>query len=404
MLRGIAIIGTLASNIWIFTSGSAGEDPENWLSRWLNWLPNGKFLGLLTLMFGIGLEIQRQAAIRSGRRWPGTYPVRAALLFLDGLVVYVLVVQFDVLRADAVTGAIVAFLLLTGERVQWWLIGMSFTVHLTVLAVMTHRQLERFDEANFDEADMEKLALVAGQVDSYWENVTYTLRNFGQGFSRESEFVTIILMGIGSFLLGAKLYRGGIFEPSRRHLRRWLIGGGFLVALPLDAAITHTSIATTAFGGYARYGAALGVAIGILALVAEFSQRRSVGRLGRQFAAVGTMALSCYLLQNIIGVVVQFNLVPRVDIGYVGLTLACFVAISVVLVVFARIWLSRFRRGPVELFWQWSYRTITRDDGRPSRSAARSGAEPTDGAGGASDDAAQPPQVSPSSGTVPATR
>lgn len=358
VLRGIAIIGTLASNIWIFTSPATGEKAQSWLMSFLMWLPNGKFLGLLTIMFGIGLEIQRQSAVRAGRRWPGTYPVRAALLFLDGVINYVLVVQFDVLRAYAVTGLIVAFLLLTSERLQWWLIGAFFTVHLAVLAFMTRNQLE-----GFDKGDVDKAALMAEleQVDTYGDNVAYTLRNFGQGFSLNSEFVTIVLMGIGSFLLGAKLYRCGIFEPARRNLRRWLIGGGFLVALPLDAALTHTWVAGTAFGGHARYGAALGVALGILALVAEFYQRRSVGWLGRQVAAVGAMALSCYLLQNILGVIIQYNLVPRVDVGYLWMTLGCFVAISVVMVVFARIWLRRFPRGPVELLWHWSHRAITRN-------------------------------------------
>lgn len=88
-----------------------------WLWRFSMWLPNGKFLGLLTIMFGIGLEIQRQSALRAGRKWPDKYPVRALLLFADGVLNYIFVVQFDVLRAYAVVGVLVAFLLLTSERV-----------------------------------------------------------------------------------------------------------------------------------------------------------------------------------------------------------------------------------------------------------------------------------------------
>lgn len=75
VLRGIAILGTLASNIWIFTSViglSAGARPTesgtSLLADVSSWLPNGKFLGLLTIMFGIGLEIQRQAAVRAGKK------------------------------------------------------------------------------------------------------------------------------------------------------------------------------------------------------------------------------------------------------------------------------------------------------------------------------------------------
>lgn len=139
VLRGIAILGTLASNIWIFTAGVGaaveGRTPA-WLAEVSSWIPNGKFLGLLTIMFGIGLEIQRQSAQRSGRGWPGKYPIRAGLLFLDGPLNSVFVVQFDVLRAYAVTGLIVAFLLLTSERVQTWLIGIFVTGHLALMAFM----------------------------------------------------------------------------------------------------------------------------------------------------------------------------------------------------------------------------------------------------------------------------
>src|SRR5215207_4965521 len=65
--RGIAILGTLATNIWIFTdpAGIIGyldrplptlfngfEEAVQTIARQL---ANGKFLGMLTLMFGVGL-------------------------------------------------------------------------------------------------------------------------------------------------------------------------------------------------------------------------------------------------------------------------------------------------------------------------------------------------------------
>src|SRR5436190_5268641 len=109
VLRGVAILGTLGTNIWIFTNpeGLVGylRDPRppgastGWstLAAVAEQLTQGKFLGLLTLLFGIGLELQRRSAVRAGRSWPGPYPWRAGLLFLDGLLHYLLVVEFDVL-------------------------------------------------------------------------------------------------------------------------------------------------------------------------------------------------------------------------------------------------------------------------------------------------------------------
>lgn len=367
VLRGIAIIGTLASNIWIFTSLVGGEEASarEWLASFSHWIPNGKFLGLLTIMFGIGLEIQRQSALRAGKKWPGKYPIRAGLLFLDGLINYIFVVQFDVLRAYALTGLIVAFLLLTSERVQWWLIGIFLTLHFSLMAWMS-----TFTDGSFmkkPEGAMEVLTeaeYAAMSEPGYWQDVLFTLQTIGNGFNVHSEFFTIVIMGIALFLLGAKLYRIGIFTPERRRLRRWLIGVGFLVALPIDALLTFTDFAGGMFSGYARYGAAAGVALGILALVAEFYERRTPGTVGKHLAYVGKMALSGYLLQNIIGVVLDrtlFRTEAFMGVSNVLITYVSFVAITALLIIFSKLWLRRFSRGPFELVWNWMYRKLARD-------------------------------------------
>src|SRR5690606_5828639 len=74
VLRGIAILGTLGTNIWIYTTpdgligylqGDAAA-PGAWrpVEVVLQQLTQGKFLGLLTVMFGIGLALQQRSALR----------------------------------------------------------------------------------------------------------------------------------------------------------------------------------------------------------------------------------------------------------------------------------------------------------------------------------------------------
>lgn len=70
VIRGLAILGTLASNIWLFQAFFGERVIDVRWADLLSWTSEGKFLGLLTIMFGIGLEIQRQAAARRGLRWP----------------------------------------------------------------------------------------------------------------------------------------------------------------------------------------------------------------------------------------------------------------------------------------------------------------------------------------------
>ena len=72
ILRGFAIIGTLGTNIWIFAYlGDLNLVFGNVLEPWWSSgdrlvqtimliLVNGKFLGMLTLLFGAGMELKRQ--------------------------------------------------------------------------------------------------------------------------------------------------------------------------------------------------------------------------------------------------------------------------------------------------------------------------------------------------------
>ncbi len=126
--RGIAILGTLGTNIWIITDcgivgylETAGSDP--WPQRILMQLAQGKFLGLLSLMFGIGLAIQAASARRAGRAWPGNYRTRGFLLFVDGLVHYFLVAEFDVLMGYAVVSMLVCGVVVTSRRTRMWVAG-----------------------------------------------------------------------------------------------------------------------------------------------------------------------------------------------------------------------------------------------------------------------------------------
>lgn len=128
VLRGVAIFGTLGTNIWIFaTVGSGnldifGADIPWWssvndfLTALTLFFTNGKFLGLLTILFGVGLEIQYQSARRRGLRWPVRYLWRSVLLLVEGFLHYLLVFEFDILMGYAVAAMIAAVLVGRGER------------------------------------------------------------------------------------------------------------------------------------------------------------------------------------------------------------------------------------------------------------------------------------------------
>ncbi|SNY79418.1 uncharacterized protein SAMN04244553_1599 [Nocardia amikacinitolerans] len=369
VLRGIAILGTLGTNIWILTNpegligyidelGAATDGGWMWTERILQQLAQGKFLGLLTIMFGIGLAIQQASAVRRGRAWPGSYPWRAGLLFLDGLLNFVLVAEFDVLMGYAVTGLVVAFVLATGERAQRRWLTIAASVHVAMLTLIALAMAFAPQQDSAPRAPLDPNPYADG---SFWDLVVFRLDN-ALAFRLEAVFV--FAMSVALFLAGARLYRAGLFGPEGARIRKRLMVIG-AIAAPIDFLVG------VFVGGdlvlLTRYGSAPFVAFGILALVAEFYLRRPrLGFAGRRLTEVGRTALSCYILQNLVASALCYGwglgLAARVSPdARVPFTIAIYLVVSVIIVTAAHLWLRRFERGPVEWAWHASYRVLARE-------------------------------------------
>ncbi|MFC5826416.1 DUF418 domain-containing protein [Nonomuraea insulae] len=351
VLRGVAIMGTLGTNIWIFTSpGGALEflqfgDGAGGVETFLRFLSNGKFLGLLTLLFGVGLELQYRSAARRGLRWPGRYLWRAALLFAEGVLHYVLVFEFDVLMGYAITSVIVAYLIGRSERATTaWMIAVG-TLHLAVVGLIT-------------------LALTTGQGGvtalpapprGWLDQVAFRLENVALF---RSELVFIVPMGIVLFLLGARLMRAGVFDERGAKLRGRLMAAGLGLGVPLNLA---TSFAGPDWFMVDRYLAAPLVALGLLALVTSvvLGMRGAPGVLRRGITGVGRTALSCYVFQNLAASVLCYDwglgLAGRLDGLRPWWVPVAWAGICLLFMVLSSLWLRRFDRGPLELAWQWAY-------------------------------------------------
>ncbi|MFJ4654901.1 DUF418 domain-containing protein [Nocardia sp. NPDC088792] len=367
VLRGIAILGTLGTNIWIFTEVDGllgyvrhGDEPTGawlWAEKILEQLAQGKFLGLLTIMFGIGLAIQQQSAVRGGRRWPGGYPVRAGLLFLDGLVNFLFVAEFDVLMGYAVTGLVVAFILARSPRVQRrWLI-VAASIHITILTLLGVGMALAPQRDSGPPSRLDPNPYADG---SFWDLVVFRVQH---ALVFRLEPIFIFPMSIALFLLGAFLFRAGVFEARGARIRKRLMIIGFGIAAPID-------LIAGVLGGdlilLTRYGTAPFVSLGILGLVAEFyTHRPGPGVLARRFAEVGRMALSCYILQNLVsgflcygwGLGLTSLVSPNARVSF---TVGIYLLVCAFMLTFAHCWLRRFERGPVEWLWNRGYTVLTR--------------------------------------------
>ena len=366
VLRGLAIIGTLGTNIWIFTNpeGFPGylnapvvpDVPAVWaaIATVLQTLAQGKFLGLLTLMFGIGLALQRRSTLRRGLPWPGRYPWRAGLLLLDGVLHYLLVIEFDVLMGYAVTGVVVAFLLATSERAQrTWMI-ITGGVHLVVITGLTALLMATPGLGSGSGS----LAVNPYADGSWWDLVQLRIDNLAVF---RFEPVLITCYSIFMFLLGATLLSRGVLDREGAPLRRRLMiigAAGFVVDFTIQ---TFGGAAGVLFG---RYITAALVSIGLLAAVTELILRQpQVGWSSTRLERIGRMALSCYVLQNVLASILcygwGFGLAAKLPAAWwVPGTMIIFVVVVAGITVFADLWQRRFSRGPIEWAWSWCYERV----------------------------------------------
>lgn len=331
VLRGVAILGTFASNVWLFAHPggpqawvAAGFPAGDWL---LKGLANGKFLALLTLLFGVGLELQYRSAVRRGVRWPGRYLLRALVLFVEGALHYVLVFEFDVLMGYALTSVLVAYLIGRSDRVQraWtWALGTLFVVATAAATAALVAAPETRPEPM---PDLGYLAQVHGRL-------------VGWAVYR-AELVLILPLGTVLFLLGARLYRAGVFDERGAALRRRLTVLG-AVALPVNLL---TAWAGADWFLVDRYLVAPCVALGVLAAVTHLVL---AGWAPRGLTAVGRTALSCYVLQNVVASVLCY----RWGLGLAGpetwRAVLIWAGVSALCTAAALLWLRRADRGPLE--------------------------------------------------------
>jgi uncharacterized protein len=310
-------------------------------------LAQGKFLVLLSLVFGMGLAIQHGAAVRRKARWPGRYLWRATLLLLDGAINYVLIAEFDVLMGYAVTGAIVAYLLLTRPRAQRALIVVFGALHVLIISAVVAAV------ALTDAGDDAKLPNGRNPYadGSFIDLVFFRLDNAA---IFRAEPVLIGFLSLALFLLGARLLGAGVFAPEGDRLRRRLLIVG-AVAVPIDLTL---GIAGGTAGLLAeRYLVAPFVALGLLALVAELCLRRGTdGWLARRSSEIGLVALSAYMLQNLLAGALFYGwglgLAEHTLEWRLPVTVAAFVVLTAVISLFAHLWLRRFALGPVEWLWK----------------------------------------------------
>ena len=364
LTRGAAVLGILLMNAVEFKFGlvpylnlSAGGS-----ETWLDWsvgifgeiFVDQKFMGLFSLLFGAGILLFIERAEAKNRRPILLNLWRNALLLAIGIL-HALLWEGDVLTVYAISSL---FLIAMRKLPPKGLIAIG--AGLFLLSVPNFFFVQHL--TNSTDASLAGLWTLSeggtsGETGSNDALLGLTLAGY-------------FLRGLGMILMGAGLYRLGFMNggmSTRTYRLTAAIGLG--VGLPLAAA----SVIVTAMGDYSREVALIGqipntlgtipASLGYMSLIVLWN-RGGDNRLKRRLRAVGRMALTNYLSQTVLGVLVLTVLLNDVAVNRSGILLFV-LAVWAVQLWWSQAWLNRFRFGPAE--WLWRVATYRR--GQPLRRA-----------------------------------
>ena len=355
LIRGIAVLGILLMNAVHF---KFGEVPYLNLSAdgsetWLDWAVgifgeifiDQKFMGLFSLLFGAGVMLFIDRAAARGARSALLNLWRNALLLLIGILHFQLWVG-DVLMIYACSSVVLLALRKLSAKA---LIAIGAVIFLIAAAGDLWAQ---------------SMVNAGAPLGGIWE------------YSDEySEIITTIswsgyiVRGLALIIMGGGLYRTGFMNGGMSNKTYRVTA---IVGLAIGLSLATLGVIVTAINDYSRDVAFIGqipntlgtipASLGYMALIILWNNRAD-DWLKRRLRAAGRMALTNYLTQTILGVLVLTMLLGDAEWMNRAAILIFVFAVWILQLWWSQAWLSRFLFGPAE----WLWRIATYRQGQPLR-------------------------------------
>jgi uncharacterized protein len=384
IIRGLALLGIILANMAYFKSpvlqktGLVYETaplPEAALDIFavvfVDTFVLGKFYPMFSLLFGLGFYLFYERIIQKDLNGKEFYKRRLVFLLLIGIIHLFFIWSGDILVTYAAAGfMLLIFIDRKPKSILTW--GISLTAGLSVimtgLIVMGNFFL-RMDavsefQAGTSQAVSEAYRVMSGG--SYAEILSFRFT---------SEIILIlgnlpisVLNVFGIFLIGLYFGKQGWFRNVEEHLAGWkkirlhagwsgILLTALFAALKFDVTGLPFWMADGLAQGLNLIAGPLLMLFYVSVMVLLF-HGKTPGFISTSLAAVGKMALTNYLMQSIICVLIffgfGFGLYGSVG-AFTGMILA--VLIYLAQIVFSRFWLTRFNQGPMEALWRkWTYK------------------------------------------------
>ena len=361
-LRGFALLGILLVNIQMFSGwgfiGTDGREALSWsefdtqIHLALTILVHDKFYSLFSLLFGYSF------AMLGEKKGANYHLRRMAGLIVIGLLHAVLLWPWDILLLYGVLGLLLTPFL----RARAPVLASAALILLLVTAIGRWLMLTLEPAGGWSSVYVEQLQAGVPSMSggTYPEVVAANARLFfGLVLNRLEDLqplrvLTMFFLGA----IGARLHVAEAGNPYRKALI-WIgvicLPVGLLIASVERVFSFGAALPNTLFV-IAETLAAPITALAYASLLILWCNHNGpvAARISSALAPAGRMALTNYLAQSLIGVVLFYEFGVGLFAEYsLAKILLWWLAIVALQLLFSYLWLSRFRQGPIEWLWRW---------------------------------------------------
>lgn len=363
MLRGFALLGILIANMLSFHSPYFYIDAQTYFGtpgdqesyKLINIFVEASFYPIFAMLFGYGLNMQYEKAIINGANYASMMAKRLAILLAFGIVHAIFVWSGDVLFTYAIMG----FIMIAAVRIpKKWILWIAALVYLipSLLLIGIIYLITKYDPNQLMEgfADIQQieLAITAYGHGTYGEVLAFRFTEwllFGMTGTFTGVFMILPLLMIGAAFSKMKLFERASEWKGRIAFVTILslTIGIFIKSWPyMDTHTYYNTLIQQLIGGPI-------LAIGYAGVIILLCQLPIFMTVFRPVTKAGRMSLTTYLMQSVIATLLFYSyglgLYGKVDIQ-TGTMIA--IGIFVIQVIFAELWLMKFRMGPFEWLWR----------------------------------------------------
>lgn len=363
MLRGFALLGIFIANMLHFSWPYLYMDPYTWFTtpsdvatlKAIKIGVEGSFYPIFAMLFGYGLNMQYEKSTALGNPFGSVYARRMTIMMFFGLAHALFIWYGDILFSYALMG----FIMIAVVRIpKKWMLIIATAVYaipsllLYGLFVLMNKNNSGSMVGSYADIQQIELSISAYAHGTYGEIFSFRLFEwllYGLTTSFLGVFIILPLI-----MIGAALSKYKVFERASQMKGRIAIIAG--ISLVVGVLLKYTPYFENATMGDITAAAHFGgpivsiAYVGILLLLVQIPLFRTVFR---PISKAGRMSLTTYITQSIVATTIfysyGFGMYGKIDL-ITGVWIA--VGVFAIQVIFAELWLSKFRMGPLEWVWR----------------------------------------------------